>query len=174
MNTEKKNWYALYTKVNQEFKAKDYLDSIGVENYLPAITRIKQWSDRKKKITEPVLRGYIFIYSNEYERIQSLQSPSIVRCVSQNGKPAVIPEWQIENFRNLIERKIDYLVYEGLVPGQYVEILNGPLKGLKGIIIKSDESKRFAVSIELLNRSIIVEIPAVIEIKSCPGITEQN
>lgn len=172
MNSDQKYWYALYTKVNQEFKAKQYLNYINITNYLPVVTRFKQWSDRKKKIIEPVLRGYIFIYSNENERLQALQHNSIVRCVCENGKPAVIPEWQIENFRNLIEKKmalampygIDFLIYEGLVPGQLVEIQSGPLKGLKGIILKSDNNKKFVVGIELLNRSIMVNLPENTEV----------
>lgn len=64
-SSTKKNWFALYTKPKHEFKAEIKLNAEGIETYLPKISKIKQWSDRKKKIIEPVLRGYIFIYANE-------------------------------------------------------------------------------------------------------------
>jgi hypothetical protein len=58
---------------------------------------VRQWSDRKKKITEPLLRGYIFIFADERERMISLEQDSVVRCIFDLGRPAKIPEWQINN-----------------------------------------------------------------------------
>lgn len=167
MDLNKKYWYALYTKVNQEFKAAEYLTKSGIEHYLPVVSKIKQWSDRKKLIKEPVLKNYIFIYATESQRLEALLLPQIVRCVFENGKPAVIPDWQIQNFKKAIEGNQDFIVYNGLVPGQMIEILNGPLKGIKGIIQSKSKNFTLAVSIELLNRSIIIKLPADVEIKKC-------
>jgi len=67
-NPQNSNWYALYTKPRHELKAKSQLSSVSIEYYLPTITVTKQWSDRKKKIEEPVFKGYIFIKVNEIGR----------------------------------------------------------------------------------------------------------
>ena len=61
---EIKKWFALYTRPRHEFKALEQIKELEVETYLPTITVIKQWSDRKKKITEPLFRSYIFIFAN--------------------------------------------------------------------------------------------------------------
>lgn len=168
MGNSEKYWYALYTKVNQEFKTAEQLIKRGIEYYLPIVTKIKQWSDRKKKITEPVIKGYVFIYADETERLEAVTISSVVRCVSENGKPAVIPSWQIENFKLVIECKSDFILYDGLVPGQSIEILNGPFKGIKGIVQAiNNKNMNLAVSIDILNRSLIIQLPEGIEYRKC-------
>lgn len=159
------NWYALLTKVHQEFKAKAQLDALNIINYLPAVTRLKQWSDRKKRITEPVLKGYIFIRATEKERLIALEQPSVARCLSEKGKPAVIRDWQIENLRRVLETKFEVYVYDGLIPGREIEIISGPLKGIKGIIQSTPTEKHIAVCIKLLNRTVIAKIPPDVSIK---------
>lgn len=156
-NNEKK-WFALYTKPKHEFKASLQLESEGIDFYLPVITRLKQWSDRKKKITEPLLRGYIFIYADEKERNLSLEQYSIVRCIFDNGRPAVIPDWQIDNLKNFLSKKEDVIVNSGVVPGARVKILDGPFEGIIGVIKQEAKGKTIAVNIELLNRSVLTQI----------------
>jgi transcriptional antiterminator RfaH len=154
-----KSWFALYTRSRSEFKAAEQLNSIGVQYYLPVISKWKKWSDRKKKILEPILKGYIFILADEKERKISLEQPSVVRCVFDNGRPAKIPEWQIENLKNMLARETDFLIQDGLVPGVKVKIREGPFEGIIGVVHESDNGKTIAVSIDLLRRSVIAHIP---------------
>lgn len=154
------NWYALYTKPRAEFKAAEQLLELGIEYYLPVVTKVKQWSDRKKKIAEPLLRGYIFIYGNEKERILSLEQYSIIRCVFDQGRPAKIPGWQIENIKTMLNSKSDISIHEGLIPGRKVLIKNGPFEGVVGVIQDTGDGKNsIAVSIDLLNRAILAHLP---------------
>lgn len=153
--SELKNWYALYTKPRHEFKAEEQLNVNGIITYMPSVTKVKQWSDRKKKVTEPILRGYIFIYANESERLLALEQNSVIRCVSDHGRPAIIPDWQINNLKKMLEYKANYFIQEGLVTGTKVEITQGPFTGVVGIVQSSSEGKTIAVTIELLNRSVI-------------------
>ena len=48
------HWYALYVKSRSEKKVLSQLEDMGLEAFLPLVTRIKQWSDRKKKVEEPL------------------------------------------------------------------------------------------------------------------------
>jgi transcription antitermination factor NusG len=154
-----KAWFALYTKPRSEFKAAEQIKSIGVEYYLPSITKIRQWSDRKKKITEPLLRGYIFIFADEKERIRCLEQYSVVRCICERGTPAKIPAWQIENLKTMLLTKTDFYIQEGLTPGVRVLIKDGPFSGVIGKIQDGMHGKTIAVSIDLLNRSVIAYLP---------------
>ncbi len=154
-----KHWFALFTKPRQEFKAEGQLKIIGINSYLPVVNKVKQWSDRKKKISEPVLRSYIFIQANEAERLTALEQTSIIRCLSEHRRPAVIPEWQIENLKRMLDYKAEYFVYEGLVSGTKVEIKEGPFAGVIGIVRSGTEGKTLAVTVELLNRTIIAYLP---------------
>lgn len=161
-----KAWFALYTKSRSEFKAAEQIHSAGVEYYLPVITKIRQWSDRKKKISEPLIRGYIFIFANEKERLLSLEQYSVVRCVTERGKAARIPGWQIDNLKKMLNTQSDVLVKEGLVPGVKIRIKEGPFEGVIGTLQEIDNQKTLAVSIDLLNRSVITYLSkeSIIEI----------
>ncbi|MGE5809983.1 MAG: UpxY family transcription antiterminator [Ignavibacteria bacterium] len=154
-----KAWFALYTKPRSEFKAAEQIESIGVEYYLPSVIKIRQWSDRKKKIIEPLLRGYIFIFADEKERICCLEQYSVVRCVCERGAPAKIPAWQIDNLKTMLLTQTDFYIQEGLAPGVKVLIKEGPFSGVTGKIQDAVHGKTIAVSIDLLNRSVIAYLP---------------
>ena len=164
--TVKRYWFALYTKPRSEFKAAEQIKSVDVEFYLPSVVKVRQWSDRKKKITEPLLKGYIFIYANEKERILSLEQYSVVRCISERGQPARIPDWQIENLKKMLTNRSEFYVKEGLVRGTKVKIKEGPFEGVTGTFQEIDNEKTIAVSIDLLNRSVVAHLPreSVLEI----------
>jgi transcription antitermination factor NusG len=156
---QKKNWFALYVKPKHEFKAKSELDQLCVHNYLPVLTRIHQWNDRKKKIDEPLIKGYIFVYADEKERLSSLENRCIIKCVSEHGRPARIPEWQIINLQNMLNHGGDFNVFDGLVKGTTIEIVEGPFKGVQGILEKTETENNLAVTIDFLNRSVVVHLP---------------
>ena len=90
------NWYAIYTKPRNEKKVADKLEAIGIESYCPTITSIKQWSDRKKKVTSPVLPSYVFVKITEPRRNEVFDVSGVVRYVFWLGKPAVIREEEIK------------------------------------------------------------------------------
>jgi len=161
-----KNWFALYLKAKQEFKAQEELKILEIQNYLPVIVKVKQWSDRKKKISEPLIRGYIFIYANEKQRLISLERDPVVKCISNHGRPARIPEWQIVNLQNMLNNEADFSVVDGILTGDKVEIKEGPFKGVRGILDKIETGSRLSVSIELLNRSVVVHLPKESVIKT--------
>jgi len=158
-NNNKKYWFALYTKPRSEYKAREQLAVIEVDHYLPTFTSMKQWSDRKKKITEPLIRGYIFIYANEHERLASVEQPSIVRCLFDGGHPACIPDWQIDNIKKLLAQDSEIIVYNGIVTGTKVMIKNGHFEGVVGIVTDNEKGKSISISIDLLNRSVITRVP---------------
>lgn len=153
-----KHWFALYTKPRSEFKAEIQLNALGIQNYLPVVQQLKQWSDRKKLITEPLLRGYIFIYSTDKDRITALEQPAIVRCVTERGRAVVIPEQQMDNLIAFVHKEKQYTVYNGLLPGTKVRIAQGPFAGVEGIITTAANGNQFAVTVELLNRTIITYV----------------
>lgn len=155
-----KYWFALYTKPRHEFKAQIQIDSLNIENYLPTVTQVKKWSDRKKKVTEPLLRGYIFIYADEKERLLSLEQKAIIKTVSFNGKPSRVPEFEIENLKRMLSGTHKVKVIEGIVKGTKVKITEGPFNGIDGVVFNtSKDESMLAISVELLNRSVVVKLP---------------
>ena len=153
-----KNWHVLYTHSRAEFKVERSLRANEIEVFLPTKKTIKQWSDRKKEIIEPMFKSYIFIFATEKERLLSLDNKLVVRCLCDTGRPSTIPEWQIENLKRMINANAQPEVIEGLMSGTKVEITNGPFIGVCGTIVKIENKNHLAISIELINRTVIVYI----------------
>jgi len=169
-----KFWFALYTKPRQEFKAELQLRAAEIDVYLPKITRLKQWSDRKKKVTEPLINSYIFIYAVEKERLLALEQDAIVRCVFDCGRPAKIPNDQMQNFINFVKEEEDYFVINGIVKGAKVLIKEGPFSGVTGIVVEEPSGKTIAVSIELLNRTVVARLHEHAKLDVLSSMKEAN
>ena len=124
------------------------------------MTRLKQWSDRKKKVREPLFSGYIFIKGNEKDRLEALEQYAIVRTIFFEGKPAIVPDWQIENLKKMLEKGGDVEVLDRLNVGTHVKIISGPFKDIEGTVFENvNQEKMLAITIDLLKRSVVVKIP---------------
>ena len=117
-------------------------------------------SDRKKEIKLPLIKGYIFVCATETERLYSLEQNSVVKCLFDGGRAAVIPDWQIENLKRVLEYNPKVTVESGLVKGDLVKIIEGPFKDVVGVLNSDENERSIRVSIDLINRSIIVNLPS--------------
>jgi len=159
--SEAKHWFALYTKPRQEFKARTQIESENIICYLPTITRLKQWSDRKKKVIEPLFRGYIFIEAAEKERLLAVEFDSVVKTIFFDGKPSIIPDYQINSLKNLLSNTNKVEVRHEIIKGDRIKITEGPFKGVEGVVCNvSKDDTMLAVNIDLLRMSVIVKLPA--------------
>ncbi len=153
------HWYVFYTKPRFEKKIHQKLISKGIESYLPLTKVWRQWSDRKKLIEEPLFKSYIFAHVNEKGRLTVLQTEGIVRCVSFNGKVAIVPDEQIEYVKRIVEHKQDSLkVSDILYKGTKVKVISGPLEGMQGYVEYVDEDKWVVFNIDAVNHSIRVKL----------------
>lgn len=160
-NAQPKHWFALYTKPRHECKARNQITSLGIENYLPIITTKKKWSDRIKSVSEPLIKGYIFIFGTEKERLNAITAGSIIQTVSFHGIPAVIPSWQIESLQKMLEHPDDILLSDKLPAGTLVKVVSGPMNGITGIVEESNVNERLiSITIEIINRTVSVKLPA--------------
>lgn len=158
----KRRWYVLYTRPKQEFKARDVFNNKEIVTYLPTRWKFRRWSDRKKEIEMPLFPGYIFIWANEYERVNSIESEPIVRCVHFNGSPAIISDHKMNSLRQLIEIYSEGIhVSDRVEVGRHVEIKFGPMKGISGIVFQNEKNgHRFGVNVDFLDRTVSISLPA--------------
>ncbi|MCX6270539.1 MAG: UpxY family transcription antiterminator [Bacteroidetes bacterium] len=155
------SWYAIYTKPRSEKKTQLLLDRIGIETYLPLVRKLKQWSDRKKWIEEPLIRSYVFVNIELKQYLQVIETPGVVRFVTFSGKAAEIPDSQIKSLKILLANTNELEVLEEhLSPGEKVQIISGSMNGLIGEIITLQGSKRLILRIDHLGYTIKVNIPA--------------
>ncbi|SEO50572.1 Transcription antitermination factor NusG [Flavobacterium sp. CF108] len=97
------NWYVIYTKPKWEKKVAERLTEIGIECYCPLVTKIKQWSDRKKKIEMPLFNSYVFIQLPDSERNSVFEIAGVVRYLFWLGKPAIVRDEEINIIKNSLK-----------------------------------------------------------------------
>jgi transcription antitermination factor NusG len=153
-------WYVLYTKSRNEKKVARLLTEKGIEVYCPLQEVIKQWSDRKKKILEPVFRSYIFVQLDNYENEtgQVLITPGAVRFLWWLGKPGIVKEEEIQEIKNFLNRYKNSEIKVDIEKGQDVVIKEGPLKEQRGKVIKILGTKAI-LYIRSLGWNITAEVP---------------
>ncbi|WP_339606801.1 UpxY family transcription antiterminator [uncultured Roseivirga sp.] len=157
-NPNRTYWTAFYTKPRNERKAAERLTAKGFDVYCPTRTVLKQWSDRKKKVIEPVFNSYLFAKVDEACRLEILKDSSIVSNVRWLGKPAIIQDKEILEIRSFLEEfPLLELVHEDFQVGSRVNVGSGPLSGQSGVIRKTQGNR-----VSLLISSLGVELQAEI------------
>tara|TARA_R110001583_G_scaffold164022_1_gene316541 strand:- start:791 stop:1264 length:474 start_codon:yes stop_codon:yes gene_type:complete len=129
------NWYVLYVKPKSEKKVAEMLRKIGVEVYCPLIKEIRQWSDRKKTVENPLFKSYVFVHLKDRERQMVFGVPGVVRYLFWLGKPAIVKDEEIQAIEQwLNDDAIEDITLSKLNPGDELYLKNGILKDHKAII----------------------------------------
>ncbi len=158
-----KQWYALYVRPRFEKKVLSQLEEMGIEAYLPLVTKMKQWSDRRKKIDEPLFKSYVFVHSTMKDYIPILNVYGVLKFVSFERKPVVVPDNQIVAIRKFVSdfehgEEFKLMNNEELKVGQMVRIINGPMKGLKGRLETIYNKRHLIVYIDVVGQYIPVHL----------------
>ena len=123
-------WFAIWTRSRHEQVVREQLAKKQVEVFLPTMTRWSRWKDRKKKIDWPLFPGYCFARFDPEDTLPVLKCTGVVNIVSFEGKPAPIPEVEIESIRTLVGSELQFDPCPMIHEGQMVEVIHGPLKGV--------------------------------------------
>ncbi|MDA7807917.1 UpxY family transcription antiterminator [Flavobacteriaceae bacterium] len=136
-----KKWFVLYTRPQQELKVTSQLSAMGITNYCPTITLVKQYSDRKKKVTKPLLSSYVMVQLEDKERNKVFVCNGIVRYLFFLGKPAVVPASDISLMQNHLNGVYNDSKITTLSVGDSHTITEGPFSGVLGKVVETDNSK---------------------------------
>lgn len=131
------SWYVLYTKPRNEKKVTQRLEDKGIEVFCPLKTEVKQWSDRKKKISEPVFRSYVFIQLVDYknESVEVLSTPGAVKFLWWNGKPGIVRDIEIQAIKDFLNDYKDAEITVQLKEGDRIKVKEGVLKDAEGKVL---------------------------------------
>ncbi len=158
-NEEDKQWYAIYTRSRHEKIVYELLNDKGIETFLPLRVFLSQWKDRKKKIESPLFPGYLFTRINILDDFTKvITSKGVVKILGTNGTPIPIPINEIDSVKTLLKSGLKYDPYPYLKSGMKVQVIRGPLQGIIGKINERLGKYKLLISIELIKRSISVEI----------------
>lgn len=151
-------WYAAYTCARHEKRVAQQLEERQVDSFLPLYRSTRRWKDRRKELQLALFPGYVFVRLDLKDRLRVLQLPGVVSFVSFRGIPAPLREGEIETLRQGMANPMRIEPHPYLKVGRRVRVEGGPFTGTEGILVRRRGSCRVVVSIDLLMRSVAVEV----------------
>ncbi|MBI1791634.1 MAG: UpxY family transcription antiterminator [Acidobacteria bacterium] len=162
-------WYALTVRPRHERTASQYLRNKGLEEFAPVYRVRRRWSDRFQDVEMHLFPGYIFSRFSYEERLQVLGTPGITSIVGFAKTPAPVPDLEVTAIQAMLRsgRRVEPWPY--LRAGDRVRIEEGCLEGLCGTLVREKDEWRVVVNVEILQRSVAVEIDRGAVAQVCPN-----
>lgn len=152
------HWYAVRVKPRHEKRVSEIFGYKQIEPLLPLYRARNRWSDRMKEVELPLFPGYVFCKLDPMFRVPVLSTPGVIDIVRFGKEPAVIDAVEVAALKRLMASGLAPEPWPHLVPGERVEIDDGPLAGCAGVIIEVKKRLRLVLSVTLLHRSVLVEL----------------
>lgn len=155
-------WYACYTRARHEKQVERLLSERGIESYLPLVPKVSQWKDRRKLVQFPLFPGYLFTRFELPDMQRVLGLPGIANIVRSQGRPVPVAVDDLDNVRRFEAALQGGDVPVELVPymaeGQWVEVMEGPFQGVRGIVVSRRSRRRVLVGLQVIGQGMEVDI----------------
>ena len=159
LNRERQ-WYAIHTRSQHEKSVVSQLENQEITTYLPLVSEVHRWTDRRKVVQLPLFPCYAFVQIPPVPEFQVkvLRTAGVLRLVGSNREGSSIPESQMTSIRALLASSASYTLCPFLQVGQRVRIRGGALEGIQGILVGRNGDRTLVISVEPIQRSISVRI----------------
>ena len=151
-------WYVVRTRSRHEKTVRDQLVRREVETFLPIADRWSRWKDRRKKVAFPLFPGYCFARFALVDRLRVLNVVGVADLVGICGRPEPVPEAEIEAIQRRASTTLQYDPHPFLAEGMDVEVVRGPLTGVRGKLLRKDRVTRLVLSVTLIRQAAVVGI----------------
>jgi len=153
-------WFALQTRSRSEKKVASQLETKGIETFLPLVTEVHRWSDRRQKVQQPLFPGYVFVHITDAAavRFSVLNTLGVCNFVGIRGAGLPIPDKEILDIRTIVMNPVPFTPHSFLRAGQRVRVRGGCLDGVEGTLVTTNSDHTVVVSIELVRRAVAVRI----------------
>ena len=151
-------WIAVYTKSRHEKMVIQELEKINIEAYCPMFKERRQWSDRKRWVEFPLFRSYLFAKIELKNSLYILQTTGVHHIVKFQGNISIIPNEIIQNIKSMIYGGITVEQVDYFVKGDEVIVVDGPLKGIEGIVVNIKNENKLVLKVSAIQQAIAVQI----------------
>ncbi|HEV2299809.1 MAG TPA: UpxY family transcription antiterminator [Candidatus Acidoferrales bacterium] len=153
-------WFAVHTRSRHEKSASEQLRGRQIETFLPIYQSTRRWRNGDHEVQLPLFPGYTFVHIPLKDRLHVLKVPGVVRLVGFNGAPVPLEDQEVEGLRCALVSGIKAAPHPYLTVGRRVRITAGPLNGQHGILVRRKGALRVILSIELIQRSVLIDLSA--------------
>lgn len=158
--TTQPRWFAIQTRYRHEQRVASDLTAKGLENYLPLLSEVHDWKDRKKAVEVPAFGGYLFarFEPTQRNRVRVLETTGVVRLLGHQGEVEAVPDGEIETLRRSLKSGAPCTRHPYLANGTLLRIERGPLSGLEGRLVRTANALRLVVCVASVGQAIAVEV----------------
>lgn len=155
-------WYAIMVKATREKGIGEVLERKGYQHFAPSYQIVRRYGRRTKKTTRALFPGYLFCRFDRSDRLPILKVPGVLRIVGDTTGPLPVDSGEIESIQRALDSPLKFEPWPFLQPGEWVEIIDGPLRGVQGTLHSFTGTARILLTVSLLNRSLAVEVERAI------------
>lgn len=152
------HWYVVTVRPRHEKTVTRHFEHRGLNYFLPVYRSKRRWKDRHKELDMALFPGYVFVNLNLRDRLGVLQSPGVSQFVTFQGQPAAVPDLEIRALESGLSAGLRAQPHPYLRQGKKVRVKSGPLVNAEGIMLRRKEGFRLVLSIDLLMRSVMLEV----------------
>jgi transcription antitermination factor NusG len=151
-------WFAVYTTPRHEKAVHKHFEARRIESFLPLYREIHRWRNgRRVEVEGPLFPSYLFTRIERGECVRVLAVPGVVSLLGSGSVPSAVSDFEIESLRSGLHLR-EFEPHSRLVVGRKVRITAGALAGMVGILIRKKNSFRVVLTLELIMRSVAVEV----------------
>lgn len=148
------NWYCIHTKPQKEQQVAAYCrDTLQLETYFPRLREHRTIRRVRRLVTGPLFPRYLFCrfdLATSYRAVR--YAPDTADVIHRGSHPAVVDELLIDELKHWAGDALDVIsIRPPLRPGDAVEIVDGPMRGLSAVVLHSaDDRDRVAILLSIL------------------------
>ena len=151
-------WWVIHTKPNCEKQVATYLLNRGISYFMPLYLKKTRFGNlgRIRTSEVPLFSGYLCFALDRPQHVQLYDTKKFVRIIKVDDQESFVRE--LKNVTAAVRTEQDVQVQGGLVPGKRVLILDGPLEGTEGVVVKHRGVQRLALSVRMFNQTVLVKL----------------
>jgi transcription termination/antitermination protein NusG len=155
-------WHVLWTHSNCEDAVAGQLSARGFHPFLPKVETWSRRGGKRRLCARPLFPGYVFLNDalDKSAHCDVRKARGLVRVLGESwDRPALVPDQEMQGIRRLAAARVPTFEHPYLREGRRVLIVDGPLAGLDGVLVKACPARGLLVlSVHLLQRSVAVEV----------------
>jgi transcription antitermination factor NusG len=149
-------WWVLHVKPRAEKSLARKCLRRRASYFLPQWQRERHGQGRVKDSYLPLFPGYLFLFGGERDRLTALETNLVVNVLSVPNQQELIDD--LQHIYRVIESGLPMHPQQRLQPGMPVAIIDGPLAGLRGTVIRHKNKMTLTLKITFLQQGASVEI----------------
>lgn len=160
IDSDEIRWYAVHCRSRHEKYVQEHLACKSLEVFLPLFESVHRWKDRRRVVALPIFPGYLFVRAVVCDRMKIATTPGVVQIVSAQGQPVPVPDHEIQALQDCYATHLRMAPHPYLAVGRRVLVKKGPFAAIEGILIRRRGEYRVVISINLIARSVALEVNA--------------